>query len=68
MKQSKEKLGPIIYFYTSFNLGLLMMVMKLQELNVLLYENLKQIKEKLRSFRIIVEFMKNVATIGFLSK
>ena len=27
-----------------------MMIMKLQELNILLYENLKQIKEKLRSF------------------
>ena len=50
LKQIKEKLISMIYFYTSFNLELLMMIMKLQELNILLYENLKQIKEKLRSF------------------
>ena len=49
LKQIKEKLRSIIYFHTSFNLGLLMMIMKLQELNILLYEDLKQIKEKLRS-------------------
>ena len=50
LKQIKEKLISMIYFYTSFNLELLMMIMKLQELNILLYENLQQIKEKLRSF------------------
>ena len=50
LKQIKEKLISMIYFYASFNLELLMMIMKLQELNILLYENLKQIKEKLRSF------------------
>ena len=43
-----------IYFHTSFNLGLLMMIMKLQELNVLLYEDLKQIKEKLRHMSIFM--------------
>ena len=50
LKQIKEKLISMIYFYASFNLELLMMIMKLQELNILLYENLKKIKEKLRSF------------------
>ena len=54
LKQIKEKLRSIIYFHTSFNLGLLMMIMKLQELNILLYEDLKQIKEKLRHMSIFM--------------
>ena len=66
LKQIKEKLRSIILHLSSCNLGLLMMLMKLQELNILLHENLKQIKEKLRwhvcfhasfSFRLPVTIM-----------